>query len=75
MTVPGSGYQQIVLFIFKYGMYAVSILHVVFSIFVVRQVNLMTKTLKLGFGVPVKLMAVVHLILSVIVLLLMFALL
>lgn len=43
------------------------LIYVVFSVVVVRQVNLMTETLEVGFELPLKVVALAHLILAVLV--------
>lgn len=65
MIVPGGGGEQVILLVFKYGMLAVSLLHVLFSVVVALQVRLMTNTLRLGFELPVIILALLHLLLSV----------
>lgn len=41
------------------------LLYVIFSLVIIRQVNLMTDTLEVGFEAPIRLIAVAHFILAV----------
>lgn len=41
------------------------LIYIVFSLVVVRQVNLMTETLEVGFEAPLKVAAIAHLLLAV----------
>ena len=43
------------------------LIYVVFAIIVVRQVQLMTQTLEVGFELPVKLLSYIHLLLALII--------
>lgn len=44
-------------------------IYLVFALVVVRQIQLMTETLKVGFEAPLKMMAYVHLLFAIFVLL------
>ena len=41
------------------------LIYIVFSLVIVRQVNLMTETLEVGFEAPLKLAAIVHVVLAI----------
>ena len=41
------------------------LIYIIFSLVVVRQVNLMTETLEVGFESPLKIAAVAHLLLAI----------
>lgn len=43
------------------------LVYIIFSVVVVRQVNLMTETLRVGLETPLKIIALTHLILPVLV--------
>lgn len=53
----------------KVGMLLFLVLYIIFSVVVVKQVHLMTETLKVGFEVPVKVVAYLHLAFAIAVLL------
>ncbi len=52
----------------KVGLILFLMMYVVFAVIVVRQVKLMTKTLKVGFELPIELIAYLHLVFSLLVL-------
>lgn len=41
------------------------LIYIIFSLVIVRQVNLMTETLEVGFEAPLKLAAIVHVVLAI----------
>lgn len=64
--------EAILLLLFK-GMALIAVaVYVVFATVVVRQVYLMTQTLRVGFETPIRVIAWVHLFFALIVLLLSF---
>lgn len=54
-------------FIVKIFVLFALLVFIVFSVVVVRQVNLMTETLKVGLETPLKIIALTHLILAILV--------
>lgn len=54
-------------FIVKIFVLFALLVYIVFSVVVVRQVNLMTETLKVGLETPLKIIALTHLILAILV--------
>lgn len=58
------------LFLMKIFALAVSGFYVFFSFVVVRQVNIMTETLEVGFENPVRIIALIHFLISIAVFLL-----
>ena len=54
-------------FIVKIFVLFALLVYIIFSVVVVRQVNLMTETLKVGLETPLKIIALTHLILAILV--------
>lgn len=54
-------------FIVKIFVLFALLVYIIFSVVVVRQVNLMTETLKVGLETPLRIIALTHLILAILV--------
>lgn len=61
IPVLGFSVWAVVKLLFLFGL----LVYIIFSLVVIRQVNLMTKTLEVGFESPLKTAAVVHLLLAI----------
>ena len=70
--IPPSQIDSTLLFVFKSGIVILMFLYIIFAAIVIKQVNVMTDTLEVGFERPIKLAAILHFTASLIVL--MFAL-
>lgn len=60
------------LFITKSGIIFFLFIYVVFAVVVVRQVKLMTETLKVGFETPIKTLALIHAVTAIFILVVSF---
>jgi len=56
----------------KIGIIIFLVVYIIFSVAVTKQVKIMTDTLEVGFETQIKAMALIHLILSVVVLIIAF---
>jgi len=65
LTIPILGVS--VWFIAKIFALFALLIYIIFSVVIVRQVNLMTETLEVGFESPLKVIALFHLILAILV--------
>jgi hypothetical protein len=61
ITATGFDIWALVKFLF---LFAIAI-YIIFAIVVVRQVGLMTKTLEVGFEIPIKLIGIMHLLFAI----------
>jgi len=66
--IPSSQIDSTILLFIKFGMITLLSLYVIFAAIVIKQVNVMTDTLEVGFEKPIKLVSVLHFTASVIVL-------
>lgn len=67
--------SEFVYFIMKVGILGSLFMYLIFAFVITKQVNKMTETLKLGFELPIKIFALLHLIFSLGILLLGFVIL